>query len=242
MEDYKEEFLQYLLSKDALKIAADPNSFFQLKSGRLSPSFVSLGSLTDGKSLIKLRQCYGRAALNGLTEGVLTDFQYVFGPAYKGITLGALTCEGLEEIGGKSAALLYDRKEEKRHGEATGGAEAARVIVGAENFQEPGSILLVDDVVTTGKAKVEALAKIDLLGDHEIAGMVVAVDRQELLGDATSVGAMSASQALQTDYGIRTVAILTMKEIFTSVKGSLPAAVRNAWVAYYDRYGAIRLG
>ena len=238
--DYRREFLNFLLKKNALKIARDPDSFFQLKSGRVSPSFVSLGALTDGESLITLKKCYSRAAMEGVEKGVLQDFQYVFGPAYKGITLGALLCEGLQEYGDKSTSLLYDRKEEKAHGEVTQGSAVGKLIVGAENFVQASAILLVDDVITTGKAKYEALEKIRLLGAHTIAGMVVAVDRQEVLGDTN--GRLSAIQALEQEFGIRTFAILTMQEIFTLVKDSLSADVRQAWIAYYERYGAVQLG
>ena len=242
MVDYKREFLEFLLKKNALKIASNPSAFFQLKSGRASPSFVSLGSLTDGESLITLKKCYSQAAIEGIEKGVLQDFQYIFGPAYKGITLGTLTCEGLQEYGNKSTSLLYDRKEEKVHGEVTQSNAVGKIIVGAENFIQSGAILLVDDVVTTGKAKYEALEKIRLLGEHTIAGMVVAVDRQELLGDANEVGQFSAIQALERELGIRTHAILTMQEIFTFVEDTLSAEVRQAWVTYYERYGAVRLG
>ena len=178
--------------------------------------------------------------MEGVEKGVLQDFQYVFGPAYKGITLGALLCEGLQEYGDKSTSLLYDRKEEKAHGEVTQGSAVGKLIVGAENFVQASAILLVDDVITTGKAKYEALEKIRLLGAHTIAGMVVAVDRQEVLGDTN--GRLSAIQALEQEFGIRTFAILTMQEIFTLVKDSLSADVRQAWIAYYERYGAVQLG
>ena len=240
--DYRREFLDLLLKKNALKIAGDPDSFFQLKSGRASPSFISLGSLTDGASLLTLKKCYSQAALEGVEQGVLHDFAYVFGPAYKGITLGALLCEGLQEYASKSTSLLYDRKEEKAHGEVSQAGSVEKIIVGAENFVPASGILLVDDVVTTGKAKYEALEKIRLLGEHRIAGMVVAVDRQELLGDAQQVGRYSAIQALEHELGIRTFAILTMQEIFSLVQDRLSAEVRQAWIAYYERYGAVQLG
>jgi orotate phosphoribosyltransferase len=235
--DYKRKFLELLLQKNALKIAKDTDSFFKLKSGRMSPTFVSIGALTDGESLSLLKQSYGRAAVEGVQNGALKDFQYVFGPAYKGINLCALTCEGLYENFGRNTCYLYDRKEEKAYGEATQGTDASKVIVGAEKFVQGGSILLVDDVITTGQAKYEALDKIKLLGGYQIAGMVIAVDRQELLGDTS----LSAVQALETELGITTVAILTMQEIFTLVKGTLEKAVCNAWITYYERYGAVRM-
>jgi orotate phosphoribosyltransferase len=239
--EYKHKFLELLLQKDALKIAKGPDSLFTLKSGRMSPTFVSIGALTDGESLSMLKQSYSRAAMEGVNNGVLKDFQYVFGPAYKGINLCALICEGLYEHFGKNTCYLYDRKEEKTYGEATQGTDASKVLVGAEKFVQGGAILLVDDVITTGQAKYEALEKIKLLGDYTIAGMVLAVDRQELMGDAQRVGAQSAVQALEEELGIKTVAILTMQEIFSLVQDSLEKAVRQAWIAYYEQYGSVRM-
>jgi orotate phosphoribosyltransferase len=239
--DYKREFLDLLIKKNAFKIAADTNSFFKLKSGRLSPTFVSIGALTDGESLAMLKKSYSYAAMDGVNSGVLKDFQYVFGPAYKGINLCALTCEGLYELFGKNTSYLYDRKEEKAYGEATQGTDAGKVIVGAEKFVQGGSMILVDDVITTGQAKYEALEKIQLLKDYILAGMVIAVDRQELMGDAQISGAHSAVQALEKELGIRTVAILTMQDVFALVKDSLAKPVRHAWVEYYEQYGAVRM-
>jgi len=241
MMDYKHEFLDLLLKKNALKIAKNAHSFFKLKSGRLSPTFVSIGALTDGESLSILKKSYGHAAMEGVKNGVLKDFQYVFGPAYKGINLCALTCEGLYELFGKNTSYLYDRKEEKAYGEATQGADASKVIVGAEKFVAGGSMILVDDVITTGQAKYEALEKIKLLTDYMLAGMVIAVDRQELMGDAQAAGSHSAVQALEKELGIKTVAILTMRDIFSLVKDSLDPPVRHAWVEYYEKYGAMRM-
>jgi len=239
--DYKREFLELLLKKNALKIAADTASFFKLKSGRMSPTFVSIGALTDGESLAMLKHSYSRAAKEGVQNGRLKDFQYVFGPAYKGINLCALTCEGLYENFGKNTCYLYDRKEEKAYGEATQGTDASKVIVGAEKFVQGGVILLVDDVITTGQAKYEALEKIRLLGDYQIAGMVIAVDRQELLGDTHNSDSRSAVQALEAELGIKTVAILTMREIFSLIKDTLEKSVRHAWSEYYEKYGAVRM-
>jgi orotate phosphoribosyltransferase len=239
--DYKREFLDLLLKKNALKIAKDTASFFKLKSGRMSPTFVSIGALTDGESLSVLKRSYSQAAMEGVQSGRLKDFQYVFGPAYKGINLCALTCEGLYENFHKNPCYLYDRKEEKTYGEATRSTDASKVIVGAEKFVQGGSILLVDDVITTGQAKYEALEKIRLLGDYTIAGMVIAVDRQELMDDAQDSGSRSAVQALEKELGIKTVAILTMQEVFTLVQDTLEKDVRRAWIEYYERYGAVRM-
>jgi len=239
--NYKREFLELLLKKNALKIAKDTKAFIKLKSGRMSPTFISVGALTDGESLATLKHSYSRAAIEGVQNGVLQDFQYVFGPAYKGINLCALTCEGLYENFGKNTCYLYDRKEEKAYGEATQGSDASKIIVGVEKFVQGGSILLVDDVITTGQAKYEALDKIKLLEHYQIAGMVIAVDRQELLGEPHNGGSRSAVQTLEAELGIKTVAILTMQEIFALIKDTLEKSVRYAWIEYYEKYGAVRI-
>jgi orotate phosphoribosyltransferase len=240
--NYKREFLELLLKKNALKIAQDMSSFFRLKSGRMSPTFVSIGALTDGESLTMLKHSYSRAAVEGVQSNVLKDFQYVFGPAYKGINLCALTCEGLYENFAKNTCYLYDRKEEKAYGEATQGSDASKVIVGAEKFVQGSAILLVDDVITTGQAKYEALDKIKLLENYQIAGMVIAVDRQELLDETHNGGSRSAVQTLEAELGIKTVAILTMQEIFALIKDTLEKSVRHAWLEYYEKYGAVKMG
>jgi orotate phosphoribosyltransferase len=147
----------------------------------------------------------------------------------------------LYELFGKNTSYLYDRKEEKAYGEATQGTEASKVIVGAEKFVPGGAMILVDDVITTGQAKYEALEKIRLLQDYTLAGMVIAVDRQELMGDTQTPGAHSAVQALEHELGIKTVAILTMQDVFAFVKNTLAKPVRHAWVEYYEQYGAVRM-
>ena len=239
--DYKQEFLQLMLRKSVLKIAKDKNSLFKFKSGRMSPNFVSIGALTDGESLSVIKKCYAQAAIDGVKKGVLKDFQYVFGPAYKGINLCALTCEGLFENHAKNVMYLYDRKEEKNYGESTQGTDATKVIVGAEKFVAGSSILLVDDVITTGQAKYDALEKIKLLQNYNISGMVIAVDRQELMGDAINIGGKSAVQTLEEGLGIKTQSILTMQEIFAIMKDTLSEEIRNSWVEYYDKYGAVKM-
>ncbi len=236
-EDVKKEFLDLLLRKKALKIARNESEFFTFKSGRKSPNFVNVGALSDGESQSAVKKAYAAAVKHGLDEGILREFDFVFGPAYKGITLAALVSEGLYEECGKNTFVLYDRKEAKAHGDV--GAD--QVIVGAGAWRAGAGILLVDDVITTGKAKYDALEKMKLLEGFRLAGMVLAVDRQELMGDATMVGDKSAVQAMEQELRIKTVAILTMQDIFAAVKNSLAPEVKRAWIDYYEKYGAVKL-
>ena len=56
MQDYKADFIEFLLATQALKFGD-----FTLKSGRRSPFFLNMGSFTKGSELKKLSDFYARA-------------------------------------------------------------------------------------------------------------------------------------------------------------------------------------
>ncbi len=237
LDSTQKGLLDLLLDRKALKIASDESGYFTFKSGRRSPNFVNIGALTDGQALDLLGKAYARTAIDSVQAGAIGDFQYVFGPAYKGIPLAALLVRELYAAHAKKVGLLYDRKEAKNYGDLS----ADQLVVGAGGLKPGSSILLVDDVITTGKAKYESLERLKALADYKIAGMVIAVDRQELMGDASEVGTASAVDELRRAAGIRTVPIINMQQIFGYVQAGLPPAVRRAWVEYYDKYGTVKL-
>ncbi|MEM3399352.1 MAG: orotate phosphoribosyltransferase [Candidatus Micrarchaeia archaeon] len=234
-QEMKEKFLDMLLKKGALRIAKSTGELFKFKSGRLSPNFINMGALTDGESLALLKRAYAFRIKSLLENGGLETFDFVFGPAYKGIPLACLTCEGLYELGFE-VRYMYDRKEEKAYGDVS----YDKVIVGAGYYKKGQRILVVDDVITTGATKIDSLEKLKLLEDARIAGMLVAVDRQELLGDAENVGKTSASDEIRR-LGIPFFSIVNMQDIFAHVEKSLPPDIRKCWVDYYERYGAVKL-
>lgn len=239
--DTKTRVLGLLTEKKALKLAPSPAEFFKLKSGRASPYFVSTGALSDGESQSVLKNAFAQTIKSGLDDGTLKEFDYVFGPAYKGIPLAVLACEGLFEEYGINKKVLYDRKEAKDYGDATGAAAAGQWLVGADGWVEGQRVLLIDDVITTGKAKYESLEKLSLLPGLKLSGMVLVVDRQERLGTADEVGAKSAVEEINEKLGIRTVCILTASEIYSLKKASFSPEVGSAWRAYFDKYGAVKL-
>ena len=172
MSDHRHRFLQLALTADALRFGQ-----FTLKSGRLSPYFFNAGRFDSGARMSQLAACYADAV-----EATGLKFDVVFGPAYKGIPLATATaCEFAQR--GRDLPLSFNRKEAKDHGE--GGN-----LIGAD--MNGKRVLIVDDVITAGTAIREALAIIKGAGGTP-AGIVVALDRQEI---ASETDPRSAAQAV----------------------------------------------
>lgn len=189
MERYKEEFIEFLLKTNALKFGE-----FTLKSGRKSPYFVNTGSFDDGTSVAALGHYY--AAKIASFEGV----NVVFGPAYKGISLAVATAVALSKDFGKNVKYCYNRKEEKAHGDKG-------VMVGYA-LKDGDSVVVVDDVFTTGETKVEAVQLLRSLAKVNIKAIVIAVDRQE-----KGVDGKNAIQEFVQAQGVPVHSIVTVREI-----------------------------
>jgi len=233
----EKEFLDLLLTKGALRIAPSVQELFVFKSGRRSPNFINMGALTDGESLAKTKWAFGNFIADLLNEGKLQDFDFIFGPAYKGITLAALACEGLSELRGINKRYLYDRKEEKTYADK----RMDQIIVGSGYFKEGDRVLIIDDVITTGGTKLEALEKLRALGSHKVVGVILAVDREEKMGDAERVEEKSAVQNIEDRFGIKVFSILKMRRIYGLVKDQVNDDIRKSWIDYYDKYGVASL-
>jgi len=230
-------FLDILMKKGALRLPPNPDEPFILKSGRPSPYFVNLGALTDGESLAAVKWAFASYVVLLMEQGLLEDFDYVFGPSYKGISLATLTCEGLNELYGMDKRYMYDRKEEKEYGDLS----ADKVIVGAGYFKQGQRILIVDDTITTGTTKVESIEKLKLLGNHEVVGFIIAVDRQEKMGDTENIEENGAVQYLEEELGLKVFSIQNIQKIYGLIKDSLDEDMRRLWVDYYSKYGTEKL-
>src|ERR1700691_2988555 len=184
MQPYQLTFIDLALKREALRFGR-----FTLKSGRESPYFFNAGLFNDGESLGVLGRCYAGSIID---SGI--GFDMLFGPAYKGIPLAAVTAVALSTEHGRSVPFAFNRKEAKDHGE--GGN-----IVGAKRA---GRVLIVDDVITAGTAVRESLELIRGAG-AQVAGVALALDRQE-----RGQGALSAVQELEQSQGIRCVSIITL--------------------------------
>ena len=236
-ERIEQIFLDVLIKKGALRLPPNPDEPFILKSGRPSPYFINMGALTDGESLAAVKWAFASYIVLLMEQGELEDFDYVFGPSYKGISLATLTCEGLNELYGMDKRYMYDRKEEKDYGDMS----ADKVIVGANYFKPGEKILVVDDTITTGITKVESVEKLQLLGEHEVVGVLIAVDRQEKLGDAENIEELGGVQYLEEELGLKVFSLEKITTIYDLIKDNLDEDMKRLWVDYYRKYGTEKL-
>ena len=187
MQAYKKEFLELALELDVLKFGD-----FTLKSGRQSPYFFNAGLFNTGYAAAKLGRFYSAA----ISESDI-EFDMLFGPAYKGIPLATLAASSLAEHRDIDVPYAFNRKETKSHGE--GGS-----IVGAPLA---GRVLIVDDVITAGTAVREACQIIASAG-ADVAGLVIALDRQEV-----GKGSRSAVQELEQTLRIPVISIVKLEDL-----------------------------
>jgi orotate phosphoribosyltransferase len=188
MQDFRKEFLDFAIQTGVLRFGQ-----FTLKSGRVSPYFFNTGLFNSGLGLAQLGRYYARAIIQ---SGI--KFDMIFGPAYKGIPLAAATTIALADYHGLDIPYAFDRKETKDHGE--GGN-----IVGAPL---QGQVLIIDDVITAGTS---ATYSINLIRENsaEVAGFVIALDRQEMVPGSTS----SALQTLQQMQDLPVFSIATLDDL-----------------------------
>jgi orotate phosphoribosyltransferase len=209
----KQKFIDFLIAQDVLKFGE-----FTLNSGRVSPYFFNLGAVSDGAGFAELGQAYAQTIIDAGIE-----FDVLFGPAYKGIPIAVATATALATHG-VQVSVAYNRKEAKDHGE--GGQ-----LVGAE---VKGRVLLVDDVLTSGKAIRQS---VDLITqtDAEIVGTVIALDRAELVAnDQTAV------EALAQDLRAPIVSIASVADIIerlaTDAADFTDATLRQRMLDYQQQY------
>lgn len=199
LSSYEEQFLHLLLRTNALKFGS-----FKTKSGRLSPYFFNTGSLCTGGAMQKAAESYAQKVLDIWPS---QKSYFLFGPAYKGMSLVVATAMELERISRVPVYYTFNRKEAKQHGE--GGS-----LIGYEwTKKESGKIIILDDVLTGGTSARESL---DLLGARGLraAGLVVGVDRQEKSGRSELSAKADLEQHAQNGQ-ISVHAILDLDRIIT---------------------------
>ena len=219
MNNLRQQFIAFSVSTGVLRFGQ-----FTTKAGRLSPYFFNAGLFHDGATLGQLAQFYAQTLLD---SGV--EFDMLFGPAYKGITLASATAVALAAKG-HDVSFAYNRKEAKDHGE--GGT-----IVGA---QLKGKVVIIEDVISAGTSVRESVQMIRAAGAEPCA-VLIALDRMERSGADGALSAGSAVQAVTEEFGIPVIAIGNLDDLLTylGAQGSdaALAASREKVAAYRARYG-----
>lgn len=212
MPDRKSDFIELAMHCEALKFGE-----FELKSGRTSPYFFNAGQFHDGAATAALGRHYARAIVESGLE-----YDVLFGPAYKGISLAAVTAAALWIEYERNVGWAYDRKEKKSHGE--GGK-----LVGAP---VQGRVLVIDDVITAGTAIRQAVELIES-ADATLAGVCVALDRQEV-----GQQGVSAIEEVEQQFKVPVISLITLDDLlkFLDEKPQMHE-LRKAVKAYRNRFG-----
>ena len=193
---------------------------FATKSGRISPYFINLGAIHGGAQIAALAECYAQ----GIAEHFADERpDCLFGPAYKAIPLAVAAAVSAARLLGRPFSYSFNRKETKRHGEAG-------ILVGREPHGGD-RVLIVDDVVTDGGAKREAVELLRANSAAPIVGLLIAVDRME-----RGTGRLSALAELQAEFGFKARALISIAELVEMVP--VTPDHRSAVLRHLDRFRA----
>ena len=224
MEQYKKEFIEFMVDSKVLKFGE-----FTLKSGRKSPFFMNAGGYVTGAQLMKLGEYYAKA----IHDNYGLEFDVLFGPAYKGIPLAVVTAIGFHNLYGKEVRYCSDRKEEKDHGADKGSFLGTKL-------QDGDRVVMIEDVTTSGKSMEETVPKVRGAANVEILGLMVSLNRMEVgLG-----GKVSALDEIKEKYGFDANAIVSMAEVVEYLHNKeyngeviIDDTLKSAIDAYYEEYG-----
>ena len=227
MEDYKKEFIDFMVECNALKFGS-----FTLKSGRKSPFFMNAGAYVTGGQLKRLGEFYAKAVHDNFGD----NFDVFFGPAYKGIPLAVVTALAYSELYGKEIKYCSDRKEEKDHGADKGSLLGYKI-------NDGDRVVIIEDVATSGKSIEETYPKIKsqetVPGGIKVVGEIVSLNRMEKAPDSDK----AALEVISEKYGFPARAIVSMKDVIEYLytngdKKIITDEIKKEMDSYYSLYGA----
>ena len=223
MEQYKKEFIEFMVDSNVLKFGE-----FTLKSGRKSPFFMNAGAYVTGSQLRRLGQFYAQA----IHDNYGTDFDVLFGPAYKGIPLAVATTIAFSELYGRDIKYCSNRKEIKDHGDVG-------ILLGSD-LNDGDKVVIIEDVTTSGKSIEETFPILTAQANVDVVGLMVSLNRQE-----RGKTQQNALAEIREVYGIETGAIVTMEEVVEYLynrpyngKVLIDDKTKAAIDAYFAQYGA----
>ena len=227
MEDYKKEFIDFMVECNALKFGS-----FTLKSGRKSPFFMNAGAYVTGGQIKRLGEFYAKAVHDNFGD----DFDVFFGPAYKGIPLAVVTALAYSDLYGKEIKYCSDRKEEKDHGADKGSLLGYKI-------NDGDRVVIIEDVTTSGKSIEETYPKIKsqetVTGGIKIVGEIVSLNRMEKAPDSDK----AALEVISEKYGFPARAIVSMNDVIEYLytegdKKIITDEIKKEMDSYYSLYGA----
>ena len=223
MEQYKKEFIEFMVDSNVLKFGE-----FTLKSGRKSPFFMNAGAYVTGSQVRRLGQFYAQA----IHDNYGTDFDVLFGPAYKGIPLAVATTIAFSELYGRDIRYCSNRKEIKDHGDVG-------ILLGSD-LNDGDKVVIIEDVTTSGKSIEETFPILTAQANVDVVGLMVSLNRQE-----RGKTQQNALAEIREVYGIETGAIVTMEEVVEYLYNRpyngrvlIDDKTKAAIDAYYAQYGA----
>lgn len=214
---YKEKFIKFMSDSGVLTFGD-----FTLKSGRKAPYFINAGNYMTGGHLAKLGEFYADCIKENGIEGDL-----LFGPAYKGVPLAVSAAVSLYNKYNVDMFYAFDRKEVKDHGE--GG-----MFVGKQP-KDGDRVIIIEDVMTSGKALREVLPKLEGAAKVKVAAMIITVDRME----KGLTSELSAVQEVYREFGVKVYSIVTINDIIKAIEDGVIEGKEHleAMKAYRAQYG-----
>ena len=223
MEQYKKEFIEFMVDSNVLRFGE-----FTLKSGRKSPFFMNAGAYVTGSQLRRLGAYYAQA----IHDNYGTDFDVLFGPAYKGIPLAVASTMAFSELYGRDIRYCSNRKEIKDHGDVG-------ILLGSD-LNDGDRVVIIEDVTTSGKSIEETFPILKEQANVDVVGLMVSLNRQER--GRTQKNALAEIREV---YGIETGAIVTMEEVVEHLYNRkyngrvlIDDKMKEAIDTYYAQYGA----
>ncbi len=220
---WKQEFIEFMVDSGVLLFGD-----FVTKSGRKTPFFVNTGKYRTGEQIFKLGSFYAQAII----DNVGSDFDVLFGPAYKGIPLAVTAAGALYHDHKKNVAYCFNRKEAKDHGE--GG-----VMIG-HKLKDGDRVLIIEDVTTAGTSIAETVPLLKNEAKISLSGLCVSVDRME-----RGTGKKTALAEIRETYSMKTFAIVTMAEVVEYLykrelggRIQITDEIKTRIDEYYAQYGA----
>ena len=222
MNDYKSEFIDFLLDAQALKVDGE----WPLQSGRKSPYFFNLGDINDGRGISIVAAAYASAL-----HASRIHFDHLYGIPEKGVGLVAPVALKLYENHNQNVHWFFTRKVEKTHGEAS--VETGKAKIVGRLPTEQSYVADLDDVFTDGASKYAARETLFALGVKRIPLTAIALDRQEV-----EVDGFNAVETYERDTGIKVVSIVTASDVLARLKQrNFSSVIIGRLEQYLGQYG-----